>query len=137
MAAGGGGSTSVTATFDAYASTTTGSDAVRGRFGRRARQLEHGERGEASLLGYPIWKADVSVPASTSIEYKYMKKDSSGNVTWESNANRSTTGTSAVEVDNSWNAADADATDVTFGVDATTDYGTNVYVVGSIPSLGS
>ncbi|MFI7497384.1 carbohydrate-binding module family 20 domain-containing protein [Streptomyces sp. NPDC049687] len=33
--------------------------------------------------------------------------------------------------------ANASATDVTFNVDATTAWGTNVYVVGSIASLGS
>ncbi|MGW1804073.1 carbohydrate-binding module family 20 domain-containing protein [Streptomyces sp. NPDC002078] len=67
-----------------------------------------------------------------------INQDSSGNVTWESNANRSaTTTTSALSLNNSWNVADADATDVTFNENATTDWGTNVYIVGSIPSLGS
>ncbi|WLQ43447.1 carbohydrate-binding module family 20 domain-containing protein [Streptomyces laculatispora] len=40
---------------------------------------------------YPVWKLDVSLPAGTSFEYKYVRKDASGNVTWESGANRTGT----------------------------------------------
>jgi alpha-amylase len=42
---------------------------------------------------YPVWKGTVSLPANTTVEYKYVKKDSSI-VTWESGGNRTfTTGT--------------------------------------------
>ncbi|MEU6882713.1 carbohydrate-binding module family 20 domain-containing protein [Streptomyces sp. NPDC046712] len=37
---------------------------------------------------YPVWKLTVSLPAGTSFEYKYIRKDAAGNVTWESGANR-------------------------------------------------
>ncbi|MFE6662348.1 carbohydrate-binding module family 20 domain-containing protein [Streptomyces sp. NPDC057697] len=40
---------------------------------------------------YPVWKLDVSLPAGTSFAYKYVRKDASGNVTWESGANRTAT----------------------------------------------
>ncbi|MEU9316650.1 carbohydrate-binding module family 20 domain-containing protein [Streptomyces sp. NPDC048295] len=40
---------------------------------------------------YPVWKLDVAMPAGTSFEYKYIRKDASGNVTWESGANRTAT----------------------------------------------
>ncbi|MFE1382945.1 carbohydrate binding domain-containing protein [Streptomyces sp. NPDC058740] len=40
---------------------------------------------------YPVWKLDVKLPAGTSFEYKYIRKDASGNVTWESGANRTAT----------------------------------------------
>lgn len=40
---------------------------------------------------YPVWKLDVTLPAGTSFAYKYVRKDSSGNVTWESGANRTAT----------------------------------------------
>ena len=33
----------------------------------------------------------LSLPGSTAIQYKYIKKDSSGNVTWESGTNRTYT----------------------------------------------
>ncbi|MFF5184734.1 carbohydrate-binding module family 20 domain-containing protein [Streptomyces sp. NPDC000345] len=132
------GTSTVTATFNEYASTTPGTsvyvvgslDALGGWDTSKAVRL--------SSTGYPIWSGAVSVPVSTAFEYKYIKKDSSGTITWESNANRSaTTTTSALTLDNTWNVADANATDVTFDVTATTGYGTDVYVVGSIASLGS
>ncbi|MEV5867627.1 carbohydrate-binding module family 20 domain-containing protein [Streptomyces tendae] len=40
---------------------------------------------------YPVWKLDVALPADTSFAYKYLRKDASGNVTWESGANRTAT----------------------------------------------
>ncbi|WP_231514823.1 alpha-amylase family glycosyl hydrolase [Oceanobacillus salinisoli] len=36
---------------------------------------------------YPTWYFDLSVPASTTIEFKFIKKDSLGNVEWESGTN--------------------------------------------------
>ncbi|SED55404.1 carbohydrate-binding module family 20 domain-containing protein [Streptomyces sp. KS_5] len=48
-----------------------------------------------SSASYPTWSKRVVVPKSTAFEFKYLKKDGSGNVTWESGTNRSyTTGTS-------------------------------------------
>ncbi|MGW5638682.1 carbohydrate-binding module family 20 domain-containing protein [Streptomyces sp. NPDC003832] len=132
------GGTTVTATFNAYAPTTSGQDvyvvgsiaALGGWNTANAVKL--------SSAGYPVWSGAVSVPVNTAFEYKYIKKDASGNVTWESNANRSASATtSALNLNNSWNLASANATDVTFNVNATTTLGTNVYVVGSVASLGS
>jgi alpha-amylase len=41
---------------------------------------------------YPIWRATVtSLGAGTSIQYKYIRKDAAGAVTWESGANRTAT----------------------------------------------
>ncbi|GAA4880587.1 hypothetical protein GCM10023235_71070 [Kitasatospora terrestris] len=40
---------------------------------------------------YPVWKLDVDLPAGTVFEYKYIRKDAAGNVTWESGANRTAT----------------------------------------------
>ncbi|MEU2336034.1 carbohydrate-binding module family 20 domain-containing protein [Streptomyces sp. NPDC013172] len=136
---GSGGATStVTATFNEYASTTSGTDVyVVGSLDALG-AWDTSKAVRLSSTGYPIWSGAVNVPINTSFTYKYIKKDSSGNVTWESNANRAAaTTTSAVSLDNSWNVANADATDVTFNEYATTDYGTNVYVVGSLASLGS
>ncbi len=49
-----------------------------------------------SPAAYPVWKATVNLPAGTSFEYKYIKKDPDGTVEWESGANRTaSTGTSA------------------------------------------
>jgi alpha-amylase len=41
-----------------------------------------------SSASYPIWSATLSLPANSAVEYKYIKKDGSGNVVWESGANR-------------------------------------------------
>ncbi|RCH69989.1 alpha-amylase [Streptomyces sp. SDr-06] len=41
-----------------------------------------------SSASYPVWSATVGTPANTRFEYKYIVKDGSGNVTWESGANR-------------------------------------------------
>ncbi|MER7518033.1 carbohydrate-binding module family 20 domain-containing protein [Streptomyces sp. NPDC126499] len=40
---------------------------------------------------YPVWKLAVGLPAGTAFEYKYLRKDAAGNVTWESGANRTAT----------------------------------------------
>ncbi|WP_406305447.1 alpha-amylase family glycosyl hydrolase [Streptomyces sp. NBC_00885] len=40
---------------------------------------------------YPVWKLDVALPAGTAFEYKYIRKDAAGAVTWETGANRSAT----------------------------------------------
>lgn len=44
-----------------------------------------------SSASYPIWSATLSLPANTAVEYKYIKKDGSGNVVWESGSNRTFT----------------------------------------------
>lgn len=36
---------------------------------------------------YPTWFYDISVPAGTQIEFKFIKVDGAGNVTWESGSN--------------------------------------------------
>ncbi|WP_344634407.1 carbohydrate-binding module family 20 domain-containing protein [Kitasatospora cystarginea] len=41
-----------------------------------------------SSAGYPVWTLDVPMAAGTSFQYKYIRKDGSGTVTWESGANR-------------------------------------------------
>ncbi|WP_263773073.1 glycoside hydrolase family 15 protein [Propionivibrio soli] len=40
---------------------------------------------------YPVWNATVSLPAGTALEYKYVKRDASGNTVWEGGGNRSFT----------------------------------------------
>jgi len=37
---------------------------------------------------YPEWFLPVSVPMGTTFEFKFIKKDSNGNVIWESGENR-------------------------------------------------
>lgn len=52
---------------------------------------------------YPVWKLDVNLPAGTAFEYKYIRKDAAGNVTWESGANRTATvGSSRITLNDTW-----------------------------------
>ncbi|MDJ0342976.1 carbohydrate-binding module family 20 domain-containing protein [Streptomyces sp. H10-C2] len=56
--------------------------------------LGNWDTGRALLLSaasYPVWKLDVTSAAGTSFEYKYLRKDSAGTVTWETGANRTAT----------------------------------------------
>jgi alpha-amylase len=43
-----------------------------------------------SSASYPVWRGSVTLPAGTTIEYKYVKKSGS-TVVWESGANRTAT----------------------------------------------
>ncbi|MCX8128672.1 MAG: alpha-amylase family glycosyl hydrolase [Clostridia bacterium] len=57
-----------------------------------------------STIGvYPTWFYDVNVPAGTTISFKFIKKDSAGNATWEGGSNHTYTtpssGTGTVVVD--------------------------------------
>lgn len=45
--------------------------------------------------GTDSWRATVAMPANSRVEYKYIKKDAAGNVTWESGSNRLLTTPSA------------------------------------------
>jgi subtilisin family serine protease len=40
--------------------------------------------------GYPVWTASAGLPPNTAVEFKYVKRDPDGTVTWEPGANRST-----------------------------------------------
>lgn len=45
-----------------------------------------------STIGmYPTWFYDVNLPAGQTIQYKFIKKDANGNVTWESGSNHTIT----------------------------------------------
>jgi alpha-amylase len=53
-----------------------------------------------SSASYPVWKASVSLPSGTAFQYKYLRKESNGTVTWESGANR--TATSPATLNDTW-----------------------------------
>jgi len=46
---------------------------------------------QLSPVPYPVWSVTLSLPASTTFQYKYVEIDQSGNVIWESTANRTLT----------------------------------------------
>jgi alpha-amylase len=56
-----------------------------------------------SSAGYPIWSASTSLPANIAFQYKYIKKNPDGSVTWESDPNRSaSTGSGPLNLSDSW-----------------------------------
>ncbi len=92
------------------------------------------------------WTATVNLPQSTAIQYKYIQKDASGTVTWESGSNHTATtgsGGATASLTDQLNGTTATpppapTVAVTFNENETTTWGgSNVYVVGSIPALGS
>ncbi|KAK0197757.1 glycoside hydrolase family 13 protein, partial [Armillaria mellea] len=50
---------------------------------------------DLSANDYPVWKATVSIPAGTTFQYKFIRKETDGSVIWESDPNRKTTVTSS------------------------------------------
>ncbi len=85
--------------------------------------------------------ATVTIPFNTSFQYKYIRKDGT-TVVWEYDPNRSGSTTTACTAtfNGTWNGpggGSCTSIATTFQVDATTVWGQNVYVVGSIPALGN
>ncbi|KAF8603081.1 glycoside hydrolase [Ceratobasidium sp. AG-I] len=99
---GGGGTVSIT--FQEYATTTYGDNIfVVGSIS----QLGTWTAASAiamSSAAYPTWAVTVSLPASTTFEYKYIRKTSTGTVVWESDPNRSytTPSSGSVSTSNTW-----------------------------------
>lgn len=80
----------VEVTFNVYATTVFGENVY---ITGNVDELENWSPDTALLLssaGYPTWSITVAIPASTAIEYKYIKKDGS-TVTWASDPNWSIT----------------------------------------------
>jgi alpha-amylase len=57
-----------------------------------------------SSAGYPVWSSTVWLPKNTAIQYKYIKKNPDGTVTWEGSSNRTAnTGTgSTLTLNDTW-----------------------------------
>ena len=87
--------------------------------------------------GGGVYRAVVNLPAATTVEFKFLKT-TAGVVTWESGSNRTvttpTSGTSTV-TDTFGESAGTQGASST--VNATTSYGQNVFLVGSVAALGS
>lgn len=87
--------TSVAVTFDEIATTSYGENIyIVGSIS----QLGDWDTGSAIALSASqytstnnLWYATISLPAGTFFEYKYIRKESDGSITWESDPNRSYT----------------------------------------------
>lgn len=56
-----------------------------------------------SIAEYPDWFYDISLPQNTKIEYKFIKIDKDGNISWQPGENRTfNTGERAMEERSSW-----------------------------------
>ncbi|CDO69062.1 Glycoside Hydrolase Family 13 / Carbohydrate-Binding Module Family 20 protein [Trametes cinnabarina] len=44
-----------------------------------------------SAASYPMWTVSISIPADTTFEYKFIRKETDGSVVWESDPNREDT----------------------------------------------
>ncbi|CAE6530762.1 unnamed protein product [Rhizoctonia solani] len=87
---GGGGGGTVAVTFRVTATTVFGENIY--LTGNQA-AITNWDPNSALLLSssnYPTWSITVNLPASTNIQYKYIRKNN-GAVTWESDPNRSFT----------------------------------------------
>ncbi|KAH7107607.1 glucoamylase [Auriculariales sp. MPI-PUGE-AT-0066] len=100
----GGGSTSAV-TFIVNATTVFGENIyLTGSVSELANWSPDSALGPLSNPNYPLWQVTVNVPASTSIQYKYIRKYN-GVVTWESDPNRSFTSPAAggsVTLNDTW-----------------------------------
>ncbi|KAI1794915.1 glucoamylase [Ganoderma leucocontextum] len=87
---GGGGGSTVSVTFNVQATTVFGENIY---ITGSVDALQDWSPDNALILSaanYPIWSITVSLPASTVVQYKYIRKYN-GQVTWESDPNDSIT----------------------------------------------
>ncbi|MCP9948454.1 carbohydrate-binding module family 20 domain-containing protein [Actinomadura madurae] len=93
----------VTDTFRVHATTTWGTSVYLVGNVPALGSWDPAKAVKLSSAGYPVWSGEVTLPARTEIQYKYVKKTDAGAVTWESGANRTyTTGTSGRTADDTW-----------------------------------
>jgi len=86
-ASGGSGCSTVQVTFAATVTTVGGENVF--VLGNRSELSNWATSGGLALSAatYPVWRGTVTLPANTTFEYKYVKKNGSS-VAWESGANR-------------------------------------------------
>jgi alpha-amylase len=93
--------------------------------------------------GSGTYSATVALPQNTAFEYKYVRKSSTGAVSWEYDPNRARTsaGTCTASYAETWNgpAPSGSCSTVTtsVAVNATTTWGQNVFIVGNTTALGN
>ena len=103
VSSGSGGST-VAVTFDENATTTWGQNVYVVGSIPALGSWNPANAIALSSAAYPVWAATVTLPANTTFQYKYIKKNPDGSITWESDPNRSsTTGSSgSATLNDSW-----------------------------------
>jgi alpha-amylase len=101
---GGSGSGSVRVTFNENATTAFGQNVYVVGSIPALGNWAPGSAVALSSANYPTWSATVALPTGTAFQYKYIKKNTDGSITWESDPNRSyTTGTGATAtINDTW-----------------------------------
>jgi alpha-amylase len=101
---GGSGPGSVRVTFNENATTTFGQNVYVVGSIPALGNWAPGSAVALSSANYPTWSATVALPTGTAFQYKYIKKNTDGSITWESDPNRSyTTGTGATgTINDTW-----------------------------------
>jgi alpha-amylase len=89
-----------------------------------------------------VWSATVDLPQNTAVQYKYIRVNSAGQVTWEYDPNRSrTTGGGCTDAwTDTWNGpggSGCSTVQVSFAATVTTNWGENVFVLGNRPELSN
>jgi alpha-amylase len=140
---GGGGCTAIATTFTLHA--TPGSGDTFAVVGDQAALGSWNTANAVSmpLVGTGVYRATVNLTPGVGFQYKYIRRSSSGAVTWEYDPNRShttPTSTCSVSYDETWNgpapSGSCTSIAVTFKATVSTAWGENVYVVGNQPALG-
>ncbi|KII83020.1 carbohydrate-binding module family 20 protein [Plicaturopsis crispa FD-325 SS-3] len=94
----------VSVTFNVNATTNEGEHVYVAGSGGDLKSWSPDNALKLSAADYPKWSIKVDVPASATIQYKYLKKSDSGNVNWEADPNRSidTPASSSTSTADSW-----------------------------------
>ncbi|MGH3375197.1 MAG: carbohydrate-binding module family 20 domain-containing protein [Actinoallomurus sp.] len=100
----GGGSGSVQVTFNENATTSLGQNVFVVGSIPALGNWAPASAVALSSANYPTWSGAVALPTGTAFQYKYIKKNTDGSVTWESDPNRAyTTGTGATAtINDTW-----------------------------------
>jgi len=100
----GGGSGSVQVTFNETATTSFGQNVFVVGSIPALGNWAPANAVALSSANYPTWSGAVALPTGTAFQYKYIKKNTDGSVTWESDPNRTyTTGTGATAtINDTW-----------------------------------
>ncbi|KAF7348265.1 Glycoside hydrolase family 15 protein [Mycena sanguinolenta] len=138
---GSGGAGTVSVTFNVVATTVEGEDIY---ITGSVPSLQNWSPDTALILNpanYPTWSITVDVPASSDIQYKYIRKVNGVLTAWEADPNNEfeSPASGSLVRNDVWNGASgtggSGTVSVTFNVVATTVEGEDIYIAGNVASL--
>ncbi|KIM37787.1 carbohydrate-binding module family 20 protein [Hebeloma cylindrosporum] len=91
VGSGGGGALPVAVTFQETATTTFGENIFLVGSIPQLGNWAPASSIPLSAATYPVWTAVVSLPAGTTFEFKFIRKQTDGTIVWESDPNRQAT----------------------------------------------